>query len=145
MKFFNFFFSAHQSDQMSEGSQVSKVTLCVEILKWQSALTTTKTKVRYRAARAAKNTFGEGWASWCSPSRRRLPHCPTIHSAARLTDAKKKWQDNPPSPSPVPLTTVTLTISNFFQFSEFVICWEVYSYFHFFSSPKFLIRDVAWK
>ena len=32
--FFNFFFSAHQSDQMSEGSQVSKVTLCVEILKW---------------------------------------------------------------------------------------------------------------
>ena len=41
-------------DQMSEGSQVSKVTLCVEILKWQSP-TTTKTKVRYRAARAAKN------------------------------------------------------------------------------------------
>ena len=33
--FFNFFFSAHPSDQMSEGSQVSNVTLCVEILKWQ--------------------------------------------------------------------------------------------------------------
>ena len=39
---------------MSEGSQVSEVTLCVEILKWQSP-TPTKTKVRYRAARAAKN------------------------------------------------------------------------------------------
>ena len=36
---------------MSEGSQVSKVTLCVEILKWHPV-----TKVRYRAARAAKNT-----------------------------------------------------------------------------------------
>ena len=29
-----FFFSPHHSDQMSEGSQVSKVTLCVKILKW---------------------------------------------------------------------------------------------------------------
>ena len=30
------FFSPHHPDQMSEGSQVSKVTLCVKILKWQS-------------------------------------------------------------------------------------------------------------
>jgi len=30
------FLSRHHSDQMSEGSEVSKVTLCVEILKWQS-------------------------------------------------------------------------------------------------------------
>ena len=37
---------------MSEGSQVSKVTLCVKILKWQRL-----TEVRYRAARAAKNLF----------------------------------------------------------------------------------------
>ena len=36
---------------MSEGSQVSKVTLCVKILKWRSG-----TKGRYRAARAAKKT-----------------------------------------------------------------------------------------
>ena len=39
---------------MSEGSQVSKVTLCVKILKWRS-LTDSGTKGRYRAARAAKN------------------------------------------------------------------------------------------
>ena len=39
--------------QMSEGSQVPKVTLCVQIIKWQS-LTHWLTKVRYRAARAAK-------------------------------------------------------------------------------------------
>ena len=30
------FLSWHHSDQMSEGSQVLKVTLCVKILKWQS-------------------------------------------------------------------------------------------------------------
>ena len=30
-----FYFSAHHSDQMSEGSQVSKVTICVKILKWR--------------------------------------------------------------------------------------------------------------
>ena len=29
------FLSQHHSDQMSEGSQVSKVTLCVQIPKWQ--------------------------------------------------------------------------------------------------------------
>ena len=55
---------------MSEESQVSKVTLCVKILKWQS-LSQSLTKVRYRAARAAKNkekkeekriVFG-GWVS----------------------------------------------------------------------------------
>ena len=43
---------------MSEGSEVSKVTLCVKILKWQSlthSVTHSVTKVRYRAARAAKN------------------------------------------------------------------------------------------
>ena len=51
------YLSAHHSDQMSEGSQVSKVTLCVKILKWRSlthSLTHSLTKVRYRAARAAK-------------------------------------------------------------------------------------------
>ena len=36
---------------MSEGSQVLKVTLCVQILKWQSV---SDHKGRYRAARAAK-------------------------------------------------------------------------------------------
>ena len=35
------FFSPHHPDQMSEGSQVSKVTLCVKILKWQSPTKTT--------------------------------------------------------------------------------------------------------
>ena len=35
-QYFNFFCSAHHCDQMSEESQVSKVTICVEILKWQS-------------------------------------------------------------------------------------------------------------
>ena len=30
------FLFRHHSDQMSEGSEVSKVTLCVETLKWQS-------------------------------------------------------------------------------------------------------------
>ena len=30
------FLSGHRSDQMSEGSQISKVTICVEIPKWQS-------------------------------------------------------------------------------------------------------------
>ena len=38
---------------MCEGSQVSKVTLCVEILKWHP-LSDRLTKVRYRAAGAAK-------------------------------------------------------------------------------------------
>ena len=28
-------FSRHHSDQMSEGSQVSKVTICIQIQKWQ--------------------------------------------------------------------------------------------------------------
>ena len=36
---------------MPEGFQVSKVTLCVKIIKWQSL-----TQGRYRAARAAKKT-----------------------------------------------------------------------------------------
>ena len=49
------FLSRHHSDQMSEGSKVSKVTLCVEILKWRW-VTESLTKVRYRAARAAKKT-----------------------------------------------------------------------------------------
>ena len=31
---FSVFLSRHHSDQMSEGSQVSKVSLCVKILKW---------------------------------------------------------------------------------------------------------------
>ena len=39
---------------MSEGPQVSKVTLCVKILKWHP-VSESLTKVRYRAARAAKN------------------------------------------------------------------------------------------
>ena len=52
------FLSRHQADQMSERSQVSKVTLCVKIQKWQW-LTQWVTKVRYRAARAAKNTLYE--------------------------------------------------------------------------------------
>ena len=39
---------------MSEGSQVSKVTICVKILKWHPVIDSL-TKVRYRAARAAKN------------------------------------------------------------------------------------------
>ena len=44
---------------MSEGSEVSKVTLCVETLKWQS-VTESVTKVRYRAARAAKKADKNG-------------------------------------------------------------------------------------
>ena len=39
---------------MSEGCQVSKVTLCVKVLKWRLP-SQSVTKVRYRAARAAKN------------------------------------------------------------------------------------------
>ena len=35
-KDFNFFFSAHHSNQMSEGSQVSKITIYVKILKRHS-------------------------------------------------------------------------------------------------------------
>ena len=46
--------SVHHAVQMSEGSEVSKVSLCVNILKWQS-VTDSVTKVRYRAAWAAKN------------------------------------------------------------------------------------------
>ena len=34
LNFFQLFFSTHHSDQMSDGSQVSKVTICVQILKW---------------------------------------------------------------------------------------------------------------
>ena len=52
---FSVFLSRHHSDQMSEGSQVSKVSLCVKILKWHPP-TDPVTKVRYRAARAAKKT-----------------------------------------------------------------------------------------
>ena len=42
----------HHSDKMSQWSQVPKVTLCVEILKWQSV---SQYKGRYRGARAVKN------------------------------------------------------------------------------------------
>ena len=52
--FFSFCRFWHHSGQISEGSQVSKVTLCVKILKWQWP-TQSLTKVRYRAARAAKD------------------------------------------------------------------------------------------
>ena len=61
LSFCLFVFSSWQhSDQMSEGFQVSKVSLCVKILKWQSLthwVSESLTKVRYRAARAAKNIF----------------------------------------------------------------------------------------
>ena len=40
---------------MSEGLEVSKVTICVKILKWHPVIDSL-TKVRYRAARAAQNT-----------------------------------------------------------------------------------------
>ena len=63
--FFQFFFSPHYPDQMSEGYQVSKVTLCVKILKWHSI-----SKGRYRAARAAKNpTSAMVWGNFliCRP------------------------------------------------------------------------------
>ena len=55
---FQLFFAPHYSDQMSEGSQVSKVTLCVKILKWHppnQSVSQSLTKVMYRAAREAKN------------------------------------------------------------------------------------------
>ena len=48
------FWSFCHSDQMSEGSQVSKFSLCVKIVKWESVMKTTKG--RYGAARAAKNS-----------------------------------------------------------------------------------------
>ena len=48
------FLSRHHSDEMSEGLEVSKVTICVKILKWHP-VTDSLTKVRYRAASAAKN------------------------------------------------------------------------------------------
>ena len=55
------FLSWNLSDQMSEGSEVSNVTLCVKILKWQWVsqwVSEWLTKVRYRAARAAKTRQG---------------------------------------------------------------------------------------
>ena len=52
---------------MSEGSQVSKVTICVEILKWHWP-SHWLTKVRYRAARAAKNNNGN-----CDCEQTKLP------------------------------------------------------------------------
>ena len=48
------FLSRHHSDEMSEGLEVSKVTICVKILKWHPVIDSL-TKVRCRAARAAKN------------------------------------------------------------------------------------------
>ena len=51
--FFVFLSFWHHSDQMSEGTQVSKVTLCVQILN-SHGLTHSLTKDRYWAARAAK-------------------------------------------------------------------------------------------
>ena len=59
------FLSRHHSDQMSEGSQVSKVTLCVRILTWlwlsdpvthslTQSLTQWLTKGRYGAAKKQK-------------------------------------------------------------------------------------------
>ena len=59
-----FFLSRRHSDQMSEGSQVSRVTLYVQILKWRW-LTDSLTKVRYRAARAA--TRDPIWACQMKP------------------------------------------------------------------------------
>ena len=58
------FLSTHHSDQMCEGSEVSKVTLYVKILKWHSPsqwVSEWVTKVRYRAARAAKDTVSYIW------------------------------------------------------------------------------------
>ena len=75
---FIFFFSAHHSHQMSEGAQMSKVTLCVKILKWQSF-----TQGRYRAARAAKNHY---LVRACSQWTRRHP------------SPVKPWT-NPPTPT----------------------------------------------
>ena len=61
--------SWHRSDQMYQGSQVSKVNLCVKILKWHW-LTESLTNVRYRAARAAKNHIDPSkkvtWHSICN-------------------------------------------------------------------------------
>ena len=46
----NFFFTTHHSDQMSDGSQVLKFTICVQNSKDED-----EDKGRYRSARAAKN------------------------------------------------------------------------------------------
>ena len=53
------FLCGHHIDQISDRPQVSKVTLCFQIIKWHSVTT----KGRYRAARAAKkipNLLGFG-------------------------------------------------------------------------------------
>ena len=47
------FLSRYHSDQKSEGSQVPKDTLCVQIVKWRSV--SRHLKGRYRAVRAAKD------------------------------------------------------------------------------------------
>ena len=50
-------FSFGRALSMSEGSEVSKVTICVKILKWHpvtQSLTQSVTKARYRADRADK-------------------------------------------------------------------------------------------
>lgn len=55
------FLSRNHSDQMSEGPQVLKVTIFVQILKWRS-LSESVTKVRYRAARASKTSHLHSFA-----------------------------------------------------------------------------------
>ena len=64
------FVFVYHSDHMSEGSQVSKVTLCVQILKWRSLCQVSQslTKGRYKAAWEVKNiTTGEmSWSSYRS-------------------------------------------------------------------------------
>ena len=65
------------------------------------------------------DTIGE---RWCSPSPRRLPRCCcAVACTGRLTDAEKKWQDNPPLS--YTQTHCNPTIPNFYTCSEFL--WSI--------------------
>ena len=60
---------------MSEESQVSKVTICVQILKWQS-VSQRVTKGKYGAATAAKFKIGAAFCQYtekCPHNDNRIP------------------------------------------------------------------------
>ena len=83
----------HYSDQISEGSEVLKVALCVKIQKWHR-VSQSLTKVRYRAARAAKKRkLGEEYCEESIPGMRVL--CPKEGQAAM----RKESLGRPRSPA----------------------------------------------
>ena len=85
------FLSGHHSDRISEGSQVSNVTLCVQILKchW---LINRPTDRKYSDARAAKKG--------CLETLVHSKSCVSCRDCIYVSCVAISWRPTPPSPLP---------------------------------------------